>query len=91
MVTKAIDVIWMSYRGPHMLTGSLPEEVIRSLLKAAFEIQLLSTPSIKCGGNFRIFQFASAIADNSAETFVYYVGNGFSMPQNFAKEYDLFF
>ena len=26
MVTRAMDIIWMPYRGPHMLTGSLPED-----------------------------------------------------------------
>ena len=26
MVTMAMGIIWMSYRGLHMLTGSLPEE-----------------------------------------------------------------
>ena len=30
-------------------------------------------------------------AEDSAETFVYYVGNSFGMPQHFAKDYDLFF
>ena len=29
---------------------------------AAFEIQVLSTSAIKCQGDFRIFQFASAIS-----------------------------
>ena len=50
-----------------------------------------------CWGGFKIFQFASAMhqqkktAKDSAETFVYYVGNSFGMPQHFAKDYDLFF
>ena len=26
MVIKARDFLWMSYRSPHMLTGSLPED-----------------------------------------------------------------
>ena len=25
MVTRALDFVWMSYRGPHMLFGSLSE------------------------------------------------------------------
>ena len=28
---------------------------------------------------------------DSVETFVYYVGNGFSIPRHFAKDYDLVF
>ena len=34
---------------------------------------------------------AKNIAKDSGETFSYYIGNGFSMPQHFAKGYDLFF
>ena len=30
-------------------------------------------------------------AKYSAETFAYYVGNGFAIPRHFAKSYDLFF
>ena len=30
-------------------------------------------------------------AEDSAETFEYYVGNSFDMPQQFVKGYDLFF
>ena len=26
MVTRVMDFIWMSYSGPHMLTGLLPED-----------------------------------------------------------------
>ena len=63
----------------------------------AFEFHLLSTLAIKCQDDFRIFQFASAIhqqqkkAQDSAEAIEYYLGNGFSIPQHFAKGYDLFF
>ena len=28
---------------------------------------------------------------DSVETFVYYIGNGFSIPRHFAKDYDLVF
>ena len=61
---------------------------------AAFEIQVLSTSAIKCRGDFRILQFASAIrrqknAKDSTETFLYYVGNCFGLPRHFAKGYAL--
>ena len=46
-------------------------------------------------GNFRIFQFASAIrrqktTEDSVETFVHDVGNGSSIPRHFATGYDFF-
>ena len=62
-----------------------------------FEIQVLNMLAIKCHSDFRIFQFVptkrrqKGTAEDSAETFVYYVGNGFGIPQNFAKGYDLVF
>ena len=34
---------------------------------------------------------AKKTAEDSAETFLYYVGNGFGMPRHFAKGYDLIF
>ena len=64
---------------------------------------MLSTSAIKCPGDFRIFQFAWAIclqkkkkkkkktAKDSSETFVNYVDNGFGIPHNFDKGYDLVF
>ena len=64
---------------------------------AAFEIQVLNTSAIKCWGNFRIFQFASAIRWKkncwrlTAETFSYYIGNGCGICWHFAKGCDLFF
>ena len=51
----------------------------------------------KCQGKFRIFQFVSTmrwqkiIAKGLAETCVYHVSNGFSIPWHFAKDYDLVF
>ena len=66
-------------------------------MNAAFEIQVQSASAIKCQDDSRISQFALAmhqqknIAKDSAETFVYYVGNGFGMPRHFAKGYDLGF
>ena len=57
--------------------------------------------AIKCRDDLIIFQFASAIqqqqkkkkktAEDSAETFVYYAGNGFGIPRRFAKGDNLFF
>ena len=66
---------------------------------AVFEIQLLSMSPIKSRGDFRIFQSASATrqcvckktAEDSAETFAYYVGNGLGMPRQFTKGNDLIF
>ena len=63
---------------------------------SAFEIQVLSTLAIKCRGDFNIFQFASATrrqktAEDSTDTFVYYVCNGLGMPRHFAKGFDLIF
>ena len=64
---------------------------------SAFEIQVLRKSAIKCRGNFRTLQFASGMrrqkktAKDSAQTFVHYVGNGFGIPRNFAKGYDLVF
>ena len=65
---------------------------------SAFEIQVLSTLTIKCQSNFRIFYFASAIRQQKncqrlpkTDTFVYYVGNGFNIPRYFAKGYGLIF
>ena len=46
--------------------------------KAALEIQVLNTS-------------AKNTAEDSAKTFVYYTVNGFSIPQHFAKSYDLVF
>ena len=51
----------------------------------------------KCRGDFKFFQFASVMrrqkktAEDSIDTFVYYVGNGFGMSWYFAKRYDLIF
>ena len=61
---------------------------------SVFKIQVLSTFTIKCWGDLMIFQFFSAIrqkkkktAEDSAETFVYCVGNGngLGIPQQFTK------
>ena len=56
----------------------------------------MRTSTIKYLGDFRIFQFTSARcwqknAKNTTETFVYYIDNGFGMPQHFPKGYDLVF
>ena len=51
---------------------------------SAFEIQVVSTLAIKCRGG-------SALENIYIYTFAYYVGNGFGMPQHFAKGYDLIF
>ena len=52
-------------------------------------------PVIKCQENFRIFQFASAIIGKklpkTQQISADYVGKGFSIPQYFAKGYDLVF
>ena len=60
-------------------------------LISTFKIQVQSTLAIKCQGDFRIFQFPSAVClqKDSAETFVCYVDNGFSIALHFAKGYDL--
>ena len=58
---------------------------------SAFKIQVLSTSAIKCWDNFRIFQFPLATVEDSAETFVYYVANGFGIGWHFAKGSDLVF
>ena len=55
---------------------------------------MVSTSTIKYQGDFKSFQFALKIyqqktAEDSSEIFVYYVGNGFDMPQHFTKGYDL--
>ena len=63
----------------------------------SFEIQVLNMPAIKCHVDFRIFSVCLSntsekkTAKDSAETFVYYVGNGFCIPQHFAKCFDLVF
>ena len=64
--------------------------------KAAFKIQVLSMLVIKCQGKFIIFQFASAMHQQKnclglRRNFCIFVGNGFGIPQHFAKGYDLFF
>ena len=51
---------------------------------------------IKCQGKFIIFQFASAMHQQKnclglRRNFCIFVGNGFGIPQHFAKGYDLFF
>ena len=60
-----------------------------------FEIEVLSMLAVNFLGNFRIFQFALAICwqkqkntKDLAETFVYYVGSGYGIPQHFAKGSD---
>ena len=70
------------------------------LNNSAFEIQVLSTLAIKCWDDFKIFQFAAAVrrqkkqkktTEDSIDTFLYFVDNGFGMPRHFAKDYDLVF
>ena len=58
---------------------------------------MLSTSAIKCRSDLRIFQFVSAIRRPKkkkncqrlpkTDTFVHYVGNGFSILRYFAKDY----
>ena len=56
--------------------------------------------TVKCQGDFKIFQFALAIhrqkkrqkeTEDSAETFEHYVSNGFGIPLHFAKGSDFCF
>ena len=59
----------------------------------SLQIQVLSMSATQCRGNYRIFQFASAIRQQkttkeSAEIFVYYSSNGLAY---FAKGNDLVF
>ena len=68
-------------------------------LIGSFQPSKVSMLAIKCR-DFRMFQFAPAnmlakkkkkkTAEDSAKTFVYYVGNGFGIPRHFVKGYDLF-
>ena len=69
------------------------------LNNSAFEIQVLSTLAIKCWDDFKIFQFAAAMlrkknkktTEDSIDSFLYFVDNGFGMPRHFAKGYELVF
>ena len=70
------------------------------LLKSPFLLSLRNLGAKYVGnksqGDIRFFQFALEIhwqttVENSAETFVYYVSNGFGIPQHFAKGSDLVF
>ena len=65
----------------------------------AHQPQMLNMLAIKYQDNFIIFSvYLSNVVkkkkknvEDSVETLVYYVGNGFSIPRHFAKDYDLVF
>ena len=75
--TLAFKCLLLAYDAWKHKTEKLPLSKHLSSLLSAFEIQVLSTSAKICRGNFRIFQFASAIrwqkriAEDSAEIFVY--------------------
>ena len=58
-------------------------------------ISSLRNSGVKYGGNkmpsLGNTSAKSTAAEDSAETFVYYVGNGFGIRRNFTEGYDLFF
>ena len=59
MVTRTLDFVWMSHRGTHKRTGSLPEETLRKKspyldfsLSVFSRIQTLLTPYLSvCSPN----------------------------------------
>ena len=70
----------------NLINANLLKQTDFLINNSAFEIQVLSTLAIKCRGGS-----ASENIYIYIDTFVYYVGNGFGMPQHFAKGYDLIF